>query len=235
MIGTWRYNGMWTKFTHTNFLWCAYWFRHFTLPPKPTLTFQTQIVIHFKLVSPRLRILGMLAVTYYIRTVYDIVSLYICTSVKSEAHMCCADVSNFGASTCMNSALNSSVIQHLEHCSVIKIRDWLMLTTFIQDCNMELRWDMSHDSWSCAWVDYSTGSTLRTYSQNSYHVSHLRSHSCWRSHQMWEGSGPALPGHTNMLPTTPPPGVERKHDQCGVKHMFCQYLGKFRLGNRKSS
>ena len=65
----------------------------------------------------------MLAVTYYIRTVYDFVSLYICTSVKSEAHMCCADVSNFGASTCTNSALNSSAIQHLEHCSVIKIRD----------------------------------------------------------------------------------------------------------------
>ena len=217
MIVTWRYNGMWTKFTHTNFLWCAYWFRHFTLPPKPTLTFQTQIVIHFKLVSPRLRILGMLAVTYYIRTVYDIVSLYICTSVKSEAHMCCTDVSNFGASTCTNSALNSSAIQHLEHCSVIKIRDWLILTTFIQDCNMELR--MEYVSWlmilCMSGLQYYTGSTLRTYNQNSYHVHHLQSESWWHSHQMWEGSGPALPGHVGMPPTAPPPGVERKHDQCG--------------------
>ena len=68
----------------------------------------------------------MLAVTY---TYVQYTTLHLYTPVKSEAHMCCTDVSIFGASIYiahMNSALNrSSVIQHLEHSSVIKINNFI--------------------------------------------------------------------------------------------------------------
>ena len=63
---------------------------------------QILIAIHFKQCDAsksKLRILGTLAVTYYIHicavynTLYDTVSLYLYTSVKSGAHVCCADAS----------------------------------------------------------------------------------------------------------------------------------------------